>query len=419
MKKKSFIKNAGIMFFATTLTGIFNLLYQLFMVRALSPVDFGLLDKLLGLTIITTMPTGTLQAVVIKFIASFKAEKKYSNIRAFLRLFLSKLVVVGMGILLVFVIFRSAIGAYYKTDNDLLIIIVGVLLFVSTVFPLTSGALQGLEKFKSLGTASIANSLLRFGLGVLLVKLGFSVGGALTALIIAGVVTFLIAFIPLRKYFFFRPDSDEQDLNESLDLRDIVKYCFPAFIALFSFGLLTNMDLQLISPYFSVEDAGYFAVARMIGKIILYLPGAVTIVMFPKIAAEHTQNKDTTGTLKKSLLVVGIMCCVAGAICIMFPDFMLKALAGAVYPQCIPLVMPFVISMSFYALCSVFLYYYLSVHNMKFIYIAGVFVFVQAGLIRFFHNSLIQVMYMVCFCAIALFLINVLGLKKSKKARAN
>jgi len=415
MKKKSFIKNAGIMFFATTLTGMFNLLYQLFMVRALSPVDFGLLDKLLGLTIITAMPTGTLQAVVTKFIASYKSEKKFANIRAFLRLFLSKLGLVGIGILLVFVVFRFNISAYYKTDNEFLIVIVGVLLFASTVLPLNLGALQGLEKFKSLGTISIANSLLRFGVGVLLVKLGLSVAGALIALIIASVVTFFISFIPLRKYFLFKPEPGSADFKPNLDLKEIVKYCFPAFIALFSFSLLTNMDLQLISPYFSAEDAGYFAVARMIGKIILYLPGAVVIVMFPKIAAEHTQNKDTTGTLKKSLMVVGTMCFFAGAICIVFPDFILKILAGAVYPECIPLVMPFVISMSFYALCSVFLYYYLSVHNMKFIYIAGVFVFIQAGLIKVFHSSLIQVMYIVSFCAIALFLINLLGLKRKVK----
>jgi len=419
VKKKSFIKNAGIMLVATTLANLFNLFYQLFMVRFLTPVDFGLLDKLLGLTIITAMPTGTLQAVVIKFIASFKAEKKYSNIQAFLCLFLGKLVLVGIGILLVFIIFRSNISAYYKTNNDFLIVIVGFLLFISTIFPLNLGALQGLEKFKSLGTASIASGLSRFGLGVLLVKLGFRVEGALTALILASVIGFCISFIPLRKYFFFKPEKDAVGANAKLNLNDIAKYCFPAFIALFSFTLLTNMDLQLISPYFSAEEAGYFAVARMIGKIILYLPVAVTMVMFPKIAAEHTQHKDTTGTLKKSLLLVGIMCFVAGAICMLFPNVILKTLAGTVYPECIPLVLPFVVSMGFYALCSVFLYYYLSVHNMKFIYIAGACVFVQAGLIKFFHNSLIQVMYMVCFCAIGLFFVNVLGLIKIKKAYAN
>ncbi|MFH1459889.1 MAG: oligosaccharide flippase family protein [Candidatus Omnitrophota bacterium] len=414
MKISNFIKNAGIMFFATTLTSIFTLLYQLFMVRSLDPVDFGLLDKLMGLTLITAMPTGTLQAVVTKFISSFKAEKKYNNIRSFLRLFLYKMGLVGVGILLVFIIFRSNISTYYKTDNEFLIIIVGVLLFISTILPLNLGALQGLEKFKSLGTASIANGLLRVGLGVLIVKLGFRVGGALTALIISGVVAFLIAFIPLRKFFFFRPNANSPDFDEKLDLRGIYKYCFPAFIALFSFALLTNMDLQLISPYFSAKDAGYFAIARMIGKIILYLPGAITIVMFPKIAAEHSQNKDTTGTLKKSLFIVGTMSFIAGAICMLFPNLILKALAGTVYPECIPLVMPFVISMSFYALCSVFLYYQLSVHNMKFIYIFGVFVLLQAGLIKLFHNSLLQVMYIVCGCSIGLFIINTLGLKSER-----
>ena len=400
------------MFFATAIANVFTLLYQLFMVRALVPADFGLLDKLMGLTLLASMPMGTFQAVVTKFIANFRAEDDFNKIRAFLWLFLKKLGGLGILALIVFVVFRSEIGAYYKTENTFLIIMVGLLLIISTVLPLNLGALQGLQKFKSLGTASILSSFLRFILGVFFVNLGLKVAGAMIALIIAGLTAFLVAFIPLRKYFLFKPNSVLKSKTEKLDIKGIYKYCLPAFIALFSFALLTNMDLQLVSPFFSKEDAGYFAVARMIGKIILYLPGAITIVMFPKVSEYHTLDKDTAPILKKCLWIVGSICLVAGLICSIFPEFILKLLAGTVYPQCIPLVVPFVLSMSFYALSSVFLYYYLSIHNMKFIYIFMFFACLQAGLIMFFHGSLLQVLYILVVCSIALFFINTLGMKK-------
>lgn len=415
MSKDKFIKNAGIMFIAAQLTNVFNLLFQLFMVRALTPADFGLLDKLMGLTLITAMPTGTFQAVVTKFISTYKAHKDWNKIHEFLCLFFKKLTIIGGVFLVLFIAFRHNLSIYYKTSDERLIILVGILLFFTTVFPINLGGLQGLQKFKSLGTSSIANSFLRLMLGIVFIKLGFHVGGALTALIVATFVGFVIAFIPLRKYFFFSKEREKQNSGDSIDLKAIYKYCFPAFIALFSFALLTNMDMQLISPFFSSQEAGYFAISRMIGKIILYLPGAVTIVMFPKIAEQHAQKKDTVSILKKSLIIVGGLCMISGFICILFPEIILKILTGSAYPQCILLVAPFVISMSFYALSSVFLYYYLSIHNMKFIYIFLIFVLIQAGLIRFFHSSLMQVLVIMCLCSIGLFFINMIGIKRSVK----
>ena len=411
-EKNSLLKNAGIMFFAAAITNVFTLLYQLFMVRALVPADFGLLDKLMGLTLLASLPTGTFQAVVTKFIASFRAEDNFNKIRSFLWLFLKKMGIIGILTLIAFVVFRHEIAAYYKTENTSLIVMVGLLLIISTLLPLNFGALQGLQKFKSLGAASIVIGSMRFVLGVVFVNMGFNVAGALGALIIAGLVAFLVAFLPLKKYFFFAGTHKIKEKTEDLDLKGIYKYCLPAFIALFSFALLTNMDLQLISPFFSKDDAGYFAVARMIGKIILYLPAAITIVMFPKISEYHTLDKDTIPVLKKCLWIVGAICLGAGFICCAFPELILELLAGKVYPQCIPLVVPFALSMSFYALSSVFLYYYLSVHNMKFIYVFMVFAFLQAALIVLFHSSLLQVLYIMVICSIALFFINTLGVKK-------
>ncbi|MCK4993838.1 MAG: oligosaccharide flippase family protein, partial [Candidatus Omnitrophica bacterium] len=232
MKTNSLLKNAGIMFFATAITNVFTLLYQLFMVRALTPADFGLLDKLMGLTLLASMPTGTFYAVVAKFISSFNAENDFSKIRIFLWLFLKKLGVLGILILILIVVFRNDIGAYYKTETPLLIVMVGLLLIISTVLPLNLGALQGLQKFKSLGVISILSSSLRLILGVAFVKIGFNVAGALAALIIGGFTSFLAAFIPLRKYFLFEQKKELKSKAEKLDLKGIYKYCLPAFIAL-------------------------------------------------------------------------------------------------------------------------------------------------------------------------------------------
>ncbi|MCG2712091.1 MAG: hypothetical protein L6416_07190 [Candidatus Omnitrophica bacterium] len=49
------------------IANFFSLLYQLFMVRALVPADFGLLDKLMGLTLLASIlnVAGALIALII------------------------------------------------------------------------------------------------------------------------------------------------------------------------------------------------------------------------------------------------------------------------------------------------------------------------------------------------------------------
>jgi hypothetical protein len=83
MKVDQIVKDAGLIFVATVLTSVFSLLYQLYMVRALNPIDFGVLNSLIPLMLFIAAPTGTLQTVATKFIAGFKAQKDWARIHAF------------------------------------------------------------------------------------------------------------------------------------------------------------------------------------------------------------------------------------------------------------------------------------------------------------------------------------------------
>ncbi len=416
MEKNRFIKNAGIMFFAGILANAFNLFFQLFMVRALSPVDFGVLNALLSLTIVISMPAGPMQAVVTKFIAAYKAHNHLGKIHAFLVLFFKKIFILGILFFLIILIFKTKIAGFFKIENSSLVIMLGIMMFFSALQPFNLGALQGLQKFKSLGIISIINSVLRFLLGVVMVYAGFRVFGALGAIISSGVIALIISFIPLRTYFFARYNKKIDLQEKELDLTAIYKYFLPAFIALPSFGLLTNMDIILVKHFFSPVEAGFYSVAQMIGKIILFLPGAVTIVMFPKVAENHTKNEETAHILKKCLLVVGLLCFCASVFCVIMPKFMLKMLSGAVHPECIPLIMPFAFSMTFFALDSVFLYYHLSVHNLKPIFIFLFAMLAQGLLIILFHNSLLQILYILMLCAVSIFFLNVFNIKRAVKA---
>ena len=60
----------------------------------------------------------------------------------------------------------------------------------------------------------------------------------------------------------------------------------------------------MVKHFFSTVETGYYAGAEMIGKIVLYLPSTIVILMFPKVASLNTQNKDPRPILIKACLLL-------------------------------------------------------------------------------------------------------------------
>ena len=415
MRHFQFLQDASGMFVATLLANVFNLLYQLFMVRALVPVDFGTLNALLALITVIAMPTGTLQTVTTKFISTFKADEHDWKISNFLWLFSQKLIIFGAIFGVIIAVFSRQLAIFFKIEGPGLLVVLGLIVIMSTILPFLIGALQGLQRFVPFGAASIINGGVRLAGGVILVTIGWRVAGALWAIVLGSAAAAIVAIIGLRSYFFAPHEPDAISLRGA-DIMSIYKFFLPTMIGLASFALLTNMDIILVKRFFSAEETGYYSIAQIVGKIILFLPGAVTIVMFPKLAENYARKADTLGMLKFSLLSVGVLCGAAGVFCVLFPHFVLKVLAGSVFPQCIPLILPFAVSMSFFALNQVFLFYHFSVHNTRFILLfLGVMV-AQIVLMGFFHAQLLHIVNVLIMCAAGLLCLNMLSLRRAAPA---
>jgi len=406
MKADRIVKDAGVVFIGTALTSVFSLLYQLYMVRALNPVDFGILNSLLPLMLFISAPTGTLQTVATKFIAGFKAQNDWARIHSFLVIFFKKVTLISLAFFAVIVLFSRNIANFLKIEDSSLMIIVGLMVVTSTIFPFALGALQGLQKFKSLGAATVISSALKLGFSIFFVTMGLRVWGALAGIVISSFIALLLCFFPLWPYLRSGNSTIKCPGEGKLDISSVYKFCLPVLLGLPSFVVLTNVDMILVKRFFSPADAGYYAIAQMVGKMIIFLPTAVTTVMFPKVTESHVRNENTKKILKKCLLFVGGICVSASIVCAVFPRFVFYILCGKVYPECLPLVIPFVVSMTFFSLNNVFLYYHLSTHRLGAVYLFFAFTVIQILGIILFHGSLSQVVYVLSVVALLLFIGN-------------
>ncbi|MBU1869225.1 MAG: hypothetical protein KJ818_02025, partial [Candidatus Omnitrophica bacterium] len=153
---------------------------------------------------------------------------------------------------------------------------------------------------------------------------------------------------------------------------------------------------------------GLYALGQVVGKIFLFLPAAVSLVMFPRTSGISAKNMSALPTLKKSLAYVSILCCSAFLFYNIFPDFVMKTLTGKIYPDSIMLGRLFGFSMSFFALLFLLITYFLSIKDFRFIKYLVIFTALQVLALFILHGNILQVQLVLCVNAVLLFVIHLI-----------
>lgn len=395
----TFEKQTTFMFVAITLSNIGAYLFHVYMGRHLSPADYGILYTLLALLMIVSVPATAIQTVITKYVSHFKGHNQHGKIRFLFFHSLKKLFLYGGIGFLIFIAFSGQIARFERIPSRLPVVIVGFILLLSIVDPAAGGTIQGLQRFNYLGWSMILGMSLRLIAGIILVIIGLGVNGALSASIIGILFSLFIIFLPLRSLF-------QEETNERVELKEIYRYSAPVILTLLCFMVLTNVDAVLVKHFFSPLEAGNYSAAAMVGRVILFLPMAIVIVMFPKASELYAQKKDSSLILKKSLLYVGLLAGGATLVCLLFPRLPLWLLWGNRFQASTPLVGKFALAMTFFGLVNILLFYQLSIHRFKYLHWTGTFTLIQIIAITLFHNTLSQVVWILVANGVLLFIVN-------------
>jgi O-antigen/teichoic acid export membrane protein len=249
-------------------------------------------------------------------------------------------------------------------------------------------------------------------LGIIFVFLGLGVLGAIGAVAASYFVATFLALFMLEVHLQREKVTCHHEQNPEESSRsyisEVYQYLSPVAITLLCFMLLTNIDMILVKHFFAPVEAGYYSIAQMVGKITLFLPIPVVMVMFPKLTSLEGQERRALSTLRLSLIIVASLCIATVLASLFFPSLIVRILSGKLYPECIPLVRFFSINMTFFSLTYLLLHYHLSTHRKRFLYILIFFTLTQIGLIGLFHNTLTQVLFVMSVVSVCLFIVNLL-----------
>lgn len=388
--KDAFFKNVLIVFTGLFSGNFLNLLFQLLIAHKLSPSDFGAFNSLLSIFLLVFTPASTIQYVVAKYSAQYYSNQQTSKLKFFLSDFTVKTLISAAA---VFFVFSAAIGSILnglKISCPPAAYIFPAAISFACIIPVFLGAVQGLERFAWVSTQPVVTGSSKLIVAFVLITLGFNIAGALSALVVSNLITVFILYIPLRNLISF------SGAKEDIDYKEILNFLYPVALSSFCYIGLVSMDMIMAKHFFTSESAGLYSLSQMVGKIFLFLPGAISIVMFPKVSGLNAKNLDTSVTLKKSLLYGYILCAAAILIYNVFPAFILTVLTGKVFPESIVLGRLFSFSMSFFALLFILITYFLSIKDMRFIKYLICSVFLQFAALMLFHRDVFQVQIVLC-----------------------
>lgn len=323
------------MFALTLAANATNYASNLIFGRLLTPASYGELTALLSLTVILAVPAGAAQIVVADKLAEMTAAGRGDRVNWLARYASGHIIVISI-----------AVGVVYGACIPLLIELLDLqapgpaiaalpLLVTTLLLPVAYGFLQGLERFYALGVATLGVAAGRVVFGVPWASAGGGAGGALAGQAIATAVVVVAITWLLRD----RLKRDGTGAGRAGALRRPDSRALLASGAFIAFALLSNLDVLLAKAILSPDESGQYAALATIGKMILFLPTAIALVMVPN-AARARQGGDQAAVLRVAGLItagVGILVVIPAAL---EPSLLLKLMFGNEYTDAASGVLP-------------------------------------------------------------------------------
>lgn len=291
--KSNVLRGSVILLIGFGIFNFLNLIYQVAMARLLTLSELSILATLFSLVYIFAIFSESIQTVVAKY--TVLAGKNDGKLKGLLRRFFRKSKKFARFILLIYLLI--AILFYTLLEiNYILLALTGVILYLMFLLPVTRGFLQGRKEFGRLSNNLIIESAVKLISSIALVFLGFKIYGAIVGFIIGTLIAFILSLKSLKKIYI----SDE----EPMDVGNISNYAIRNSFVIAGVILFYSADVVFARWLFTPEVAGTYAVASLLGKIILWASIPVSKAMFPISAETIIGSREDKNVIRNSIYIL-------------------------------------------------------------------------------------------------------------------
>ncbi len=401
--ENQFVKGSIILLLFFNTYNFLNFAFHFAMVRLLDIAAYGILATLFAVIYVITVFTDSIQMIIARYSTKNPSKdiQKDLLVRSLQKASRYSLVLfIGYALL-------AIVAAPALSIPSSLLVLNGIMIFLSLAIPVTRGILQGNKQFYALGSNMVVESSIRIVLAVVLVFAGWSVYGAIAAHIFGATLAFILSFIPLRPILA----SSQKHAN----VPDIYSYSYPAFFMVLYILIFYSMDVIIAKAVFDELTAGAYAVASILAKTIFFGTQPISRAMFPYSVEEKEHKQKKEGVMIRAL---GLLVLVAGSALLLFyflAHFIVTLFVGSPLPNASNILLLVGISMSIIALTNLVLMHKLSKNTVSHYHLLLIGVIVQPIVLVLFSETLYQFTIALLFSSALLLWISVVFVGNVKK----
>jgi len=313
------LKNSGALGISTALGKLFYLLLFVFIGRYLGPGDFGKLTFSMSFTAMFVVLSDLgMNLLTVKEVSKDKSlTEKYLNN---LVVFKTCLSVLAFGIVMLLV---AVIGYPEKTIK--IVFLMGLATFLSNISTGLRWIFQAHLKLEYDSALNLAQNILCFGLGYLLLKLGWGIYGIGYSQVLVWILVLISAWVLISKKF--SPIKFEFDFAF---WKTLLKKSFPFALMLVFTGLYLNLDTVLLSFFKGDQAVGLYNAANRLVLAGKMIPGVLVASLFPIISESSKKSKlEFDRILGKSFTLMFCLALPISIATVLLADKLINFLYGA------------------------------------------------------------------------------------------
>lgn len=357
-----------------------NYIFFLAAGRILGPEDFGLAAALLAVTVIVSVPGNALQYGIARSVAAPIVAVDGVPGAVYRRAWRRSLAIAA-ALGAVGAVGIVAVGAL-APDAPVgpLLVTLAIVLPMGPLF-LSLGQLQGEQRYRGYALTfalwGVPRPIVLLPFALLGIGVYAALGATAVALLIAAGVG---AYLTAPRLAGGLPEAGPDWRVFTASLPAVV-------VGLSGVAFLTNLDVVAAKLALDAQDAGYYGAEAVLGKAVIVVPQALSIVLLPRIAARRAEGGDTGRILA---LAVVVTIAVGGAValaCLPLSHIITRVAFGSDYLPGAGLLAPLVAASTLLGLAIVLVAHHSARADHRFVWAVGGIAALQVVLLALLHGS--------------------------------
>jgi O-antigen/teichoic acid export membrane protein len=358
-------------------------LYNLICIRWLGAARFGDVAAVTALATIVALPFTGLQSALARDVARLDSVGDQGGVRGLLSVVLRRGLIAQL-VLVILLLAAAPLTAdlLHLASTWIAVVAVG-LIAVTVMLPVLQGFLQGLGRFTNIAAQTAVLGLSKPLLAIPLIVVS-STSGALLAGAVSGVLTAGVALFGLRLVKQWpRTAPPDHPLAGAV----------PVILGLVSFSVMTNLDILVAKAALPSHAAGTYAVASLVGKVTVYVPIAISLVLLPRAVSLRERGEDSFRPVSLSVATVVGFGALYSLILLAVPQSLVELAFGPTFGDARDLLAPCALAMTLCGIVNIKLVIAFAAREHGFVGVALLGVLVQVLLMAILHDSAYEILF--------------------------